>query len=89
MATAIEAMGLCLPVSPSNPAESLAKMRECLKAAGDSVNHSFRSLIYVNWHQTDYAASCSSARFMISSMVQTTELLHRHLVIKEEEMQIC
>jgi dihydroxyacid dehydratase/phosphogluconate dehydratase len=34
MSTAIEAMGLCLPGSSSNPAESPAKMRECEKAAG-------------------------------------------------------
>ena len=33
MSTAIEAMGLCLPGSSSNPAESPAKMRECAKAA--------------------------------------------------------
>lgn len=33
MSTAIEAMGLCLPGSSSNPAESPAKMRECEKAA--------------------------------------------------------
>jgi len=33
MSTAIEAMGLCLPGSSSNPAESPAKMRECTKAA--------------------------------------------------------
>ena len=33
MSTAIEAMGLCLPGSSSNPAESPAKMRECIKAA--------------------------------------------------------
>jgi len=33
MSTAIEAMGLCLPGSSSNPAESPAKMRECSKAA--------------------------------------------------------
>lgn len=33
MSTAIEAMGLCLPGSSSNPAESPAKMRECVKAA--------------------------------------------------------
>jgi dihydroxy-acid dehydratase len=33
MSTAIEAMGLCLPGSSSNPAESAAKMRECEKAA--------------------------------------------------------
>lgn len=33
MSTAIEAMGLCLPGSSSNPADSPAKMRECAKAA--------------------------------------------------------
>lgn len=33
MSTAIEAMGLCLPGSSSNLAESPAKMRECTKAA--------------------------------------------------------
>jgi dihydroxy-acid dehydratase len=33
MSTAIEAMGLCLPGSSSNPAESPAKMRECENAA--------------------------------------------------------
>ena len=33
MSTAIEAMGLSLPGSSSNPAESPAKMRECVKAA--------------------------------------------------------
>ncbi len=33
MSTAIEAMGLCLPGSSSNPAESPAKMRECTRAA--------------------------------------------------------
>jgi dihydroxy-acid dehydratase len=33
MSTAMEAMGLCLPGSSSNPAESPAKMRECVKAA--------------------------------------------------------
>ncbi|KAI9051403.1 hypothetical protein LZ554_004450 [Drepanopeziza brunnea f. sp. 'monogermtubi'] len=33
MSTGIEAMGLCLPGSSSNPAESPAKMRECVKAA--------------------------------------------------------
>ncbi|MCJ1272896.1 hypothetical protein MMC21_000685 [Puttea exsequens] len=33
MATAIESMGLTLPGSSSNPAESAAKMRECMKAA--------------------------------------------------------
>ena len=33
MSTAIEAMGLCLPGSSSNLAESPAKMRECAKAA--------------------------------------------------------
>lgn len=33
MSTAIEAMGLCLPGSSSNPADSPAKMRECEKAA--------------------------------------------------------
>src|SRR3954468_17727552 len=33
MATAIEAMGLTLPGSSSNPADSPAKMRECAKAA--------------------------------------------------------
>jgi dihydroxy-acid dehydratase len=33
MSTAIEAMGLSLPGSSSNPAESPAKMRECTKAA--------------------------------------------------------
>jgi dihydroxy-acid dehydratase len=33
MATAIEAMGLSLPNSSSTPAESPAKMRECVKAA--------------------------------------------------------
>ncbi len=33
MSTALEAMGLCLPGSSSNPAESPAKMRECTKAA--------------------------------------------------------
>lgn len=33
MSTAIEAMGLCLPGSSSNPAESPTKMRECTKAA--------------------------------------------------------
>jgi dihydroxy-acid dehydratase len=33
MSTAIEAMGLCLPGSSSNPAESPAKLRECEKAA--------------------------------------------------------
>lgn len=33
MSTAIEAMGLCLPGSSSNPATSPAKMRECEKAA--------------------------------------------------------
>ena len=33
MSTAIEAMGLCLPGSSSNPAESPVKMRECTKAA--------------------------------------------------------
>jgi dihydroxy-acid dehydratase len=33
MSTAIEAMGLCLPGSSSNPAGSPAKMRECTKAA--------------------------------------------------------
>ena len=33
MSTAIEAMGLCLPGSSSNPAESPAKMRECTKVA--------------------------------------------------------
>ncbi|RQM07687.1 hypothetical protein DH86_00001709 [Scytalidium sp. 3C] len=33
MSTAIEAMGLTLPGSSSNPAESPAKMRECEKAA--------------------------------------------------------
>jgi dihydroxy-acid dehydratase len=33
MSTAIEAMGLCLPGSSSNPAESAAKMRECERAA--------------------------------------------------------
>ncbi|CAG8956195.1 hypothetical protein HYFRA_00012112 [Hymenoscyphus fraxineus] len=33
MSTAIEAMGLCLPGSSSNPAESPAKMRECANAA--------------------------------------------------------
>ncbi|KAG9237749.1 dihydroxy-acid dehydratase-like protein [Amylocarpus encephaloides] len=33
MSTAIEAMGLCLPGSSSNPAESPAKMRECTNAA--------------------------------------------------------
>ncbi|TGO37228.1 hypothetical protein BHYA_0102g00130 [Botrytis hyacinthi] len=33
MSTAIEAMGLCLPGSSSNPADSPAKMRECVKAA--------------------------------------------------------
>jgi dihydroxy-acid dehydratase len=33
MSTAIEAMGLCLPGSSSNPAESASKKRECVKAA--------------------------------------------------------
>lgn len=33
MSTAIEAMGMCLPGSSSNPANSAAKMRECEKAA--------------------------------------------------------
>lgn len=33
MSTAIEAMGLCLPGSSSNPADSPAKMRECERAA--------------------------------------------------------
>jgi dihydroxy-acid dehydratase len=33
MSTAIEAMGLSLPGSSSNPADSPAKMRECVKAA--------------------------------------------------------
>jgi dihydroxy-acid dehydratase len=33
MSTAIEAMGLSLPGSSSNPADSPAKMRECAKAA--------------------------------------------------------
>lgn len=33
MSTAIEAMGLCLPGSSSNLAESASKMRECAKAA--------------------------------------------------------
>lgn len=33
MSSAIEAMGLCLPGSSSNPADSPAKMRECAKAA--------------------------------------------------------
>jgi len=33
MATAIEAMGLCLPGSSSNPANSPEKMRECIHAA--------------------------------------------------------
>ena len=33
MSTAIEAMGLSLPGSSSNPAESPAKMRECEQAA--------------------------------------------------------
>ncbi len=33
MSTAIEAMGLCLPGSSSNPAESPAKLRECERAA--------------------------------------------------------
>jgi dihydroxy-acid dehydratase len=33
MSTAIEAMGMCLPGSSSNPADSPAKMKECEKAA--------------------------------------------------------
>ena len=69
MSTAIEAMGLCLPGSSSNPAESPAKMRECTKAA-----EAIRVCMEKNIRPLDLLTKESFENALVSSHLSQSEL---------------
>ncbi|QDS74747.1 hypothetical protein FKW77_001210 [Venturia effusa] len=74
MATAIETMGLTLPGSSSNPAESKAKQMECLAAGG-----AIRNLLKEDIRPSDILTRAAFENAMIVTMIlggSTNAVLH-------------
>ena len=74
MASAIEALGLSLPYSSSNPAESPEKIAECL-AAGEAI----RNLLYLDLKPSDIMTREAFENAMVLTMVlggSTNAVLH-------------